>query len=108
MSASVQAAAQRIIAGAGTSISSAYRNPRKELSLPGGHVNSRHCYGDAVDFAASDKSGFLKVAKAACAQSPSWLEPPRMSSYNHVHADWRPGGVVASSYCNKPQVPAKF
>ena len=31
-----------------------------------------------------------------------------MSGYNHVHADWRPGGAVISSYCNRPQVPTSF
>ncbi|MCA9802021.1 MAG: hypothetical protein KC777_08550 [Cyanobacteria bacterium HKST-UBA02] len=107
VSPAAQAAANRIIQQAGTQITSAYRNPKKEMSV-GASKNSRHVYGDGVDFdTGRSKQRFIDIARAACQEGPTWVELAFMiPSYNHVHVDWRPGGVVRSSYCLTPTTPA--
>jgi uncharacterized protein YcbK (DUF882 family) len=69
-------------------VNSAYRNPSKQYVIDPQTPNSRHVYGDAVDFSAPPGSSLradvdkIKSACGACREpmykTPTW-----------IHYDWR-------------------
>lgn len=76
---------------------SGYRNPiHNRVHLPQlnpgdppGAVNSRHIYGDAIDFV-SDSSTWESLRNTAKAQNPvPCAEPNDISGDGHVHVDYR-------------------
>ncbi len=71
-------------------INSAYRNPARNLRI-GGATNSRHIFGDAVDFSAlagSTLRANVNIVGRACG---ACREPPDRTP-TWIHYDWRPGG----------------
>jgi hypothetical protein len=77
-------------------ITSAYRCPHKNASLPGAAQNSRHQYGDAVDLVPLNQEwgyGEWELLSSAAQQAgATFIEPwgtgPGQTD-DHVHADWR-------------------
>ncbi len=72
---------------------SGYRNPAKEYAIDQAQgarfaKNSRHEYGDAIDFAASS-STFPTLRNIAVSKANGCAEPKRDSGTAHVHVDWR-------------------
>jgi hypothetical protein len=70
---------------------SGYRNPVKEKSIsekPNGSwtVNSRHEYGDAIDYAVTGNA--IAPLRAAGIAVGACAEPPAQTR-SHVHLDWR-------------------
>jgi len=81
-------------------VTSCFRNPKKQASLPGGSSISQHCYGTAVDLRTSNNQTLWnRVAKATCEAGANYVEPQAQSTLDHVHGDWR-GTSVGTSYCN--------
>ncbi len=69
-------------------VNSAYRTPARNASPGvGGARQSRHMYGDAVDFA-SNQNTFQPLWDAG-KRAGGCCEPLNVSGYGHVHVDWR-------------------
>lgn len=80
-----------------TGLNSAYRNPVHNARLPGSGKESRHIYGDALDFQTPsightgppNKNDWNILMKAAEKAKPAYTEPYDQSGAGHVHIDWR-------------------
>jgi hypothetical protein len=88
-------------------IASAYRNPAREQVKSPGTTDSRHVYGDAVDFQVPKTKtrgltqwqslfNFLNLLTGY--PGVTCIEPFRFSGASHVHIEWRPSG----SSCTDP------
>jgi hypothetical protein len=76
--------------GSSRIINSAYRNPVRNQNA-GGRANSRHQFGDAVDFRNQTRTQGewdLMVLAARRARA-DFIESLEESGIGHVHADWR-------------------
>lgn len=76
-------------------ITSAYRDPQKEYDVAQYynqpfHKNSRHEYGDAVDYDAGfSLAAFTAIRSVGLNSGSACAEPRQQSSLSHVHLDWR-------------------
>ena len=77
--------------GSARIINSGYRNPARNAAI-GGAAQSRHMYGDAVDFrnAAATQAEWDNMKAAAQRAKADFIEPLNgPCALNCVHADWR-------------------
>jgi hypothetical protein len=79
--------------GTAITMTSVFRNPKRNSSIPGAALNSYHIYGRGVDFAAAPGSNLAlrarDVIKPAC--SNPCVEP---DTDGWVHFEWRPSGAA--------------
>lgn len=74
-------------------INSGYRSPGYNKSIPGSSKISRHTYGDAVDFYASDTS-FEELQELCESQGAAFT----LVYESHIHCDWRASRLDTAFY----------
>lgn len=82
-------------------VTSGYRSPGHNASIPGSATLSRHQYGDAFDLVATDTS--LKTLAQACeANEASFVD----TYETHVHCDWRLEALDPAFFGDVPSGPS--
>jgi hypothetical protein len=75
--------------GGSLTITRGYSTPRYNATIPGAATNSQHIYGTATDVLSNHATwGDLKQAAK---DAGACTEPLQISTYSHVHGDWRGG-----------------
>jgi hypothetical protein len=86
--------------GSSPAVTSAYRSPYAQSHINPAAPRDRHIHGDAVDFRTSNNPATWKTLHNITRQlyPNACIEPSALSSYNHIHIDWRPWAQCAATW----------
>jgi hypothetical protein len=70
-------------------IGSGYRSPKVQNIINPRAPRDRHIHGDAADLATGNSQTTWNDLHSAAHNASACIEPQKLSTVNHVHADWR-------------------